>query len=149
MGHLGRVNGFSTTADIFSKEAFPPLLAPGPIYKCPFSLSLWHANNQIRKLRHTQSLQPLLLCRSAASHQSVWDAAQACSQWHLRILLIQLEQKGNMLEQAEETKRKMQQAGLDVVLLLPLQLSLSLSSSRLAVSSRCLSLPSWPEGSNG
>lgn len=74
------------------------------------------------KLRHTQSPQPPLLCRSAISQHSVWDVAQACSQWHLRILLIQLEQKkcsGNTLEQAEETKGKMQQAGLDVVLLLP------------------------------
>lgn len=143
MGHLRRANGLFTTADIFSKEAFPPLLAPGPIYKCPFSLSLWHANDQIRKLRHTQSPQSLLLCRSAISHQSVWDVAQACSQWHLRILLIQLELKGNRLEQAEETKGKMQQAGLDWCCF---SLSSSLSSSRLAVFSRCLSLPSWPEG---
>lgn len=51
---------------------------------------------------------------------------------------------GNTLEQAEETEGEMQQAGSGRGAAPPC--STSLSSSRLAAFSRCLFLPSWPEG---
>lgn len=83
------------------------------------------------KLRHTVS--PTIF----AVQESHGDVAQACSQWHLRILLIQL-------EQAEETKGEMQQAQNGRGAASPC--SSSLSSSTLAVFNRCLFLPSWPGG---
>lgn len=83
------------------------------------------------KLRHTVS-QTIF-----AVQESLRVMAQACSQWHLRILLIQL-------EQAEETKGEMQQAEYGRGATSPC--SSSLSSSSLAVFNRCLFLPSWPGG---
>lgn len=97
------------------------LLAPGPSYNCPFvyiSNMQW-SNNKTEA--HTVSPTAFAV-QDCYSHQSVWDVAQACPQWHLRILLIQMEQKGVLAtrwNKQRKPKGKCSRQGLDVVLLLP------------------------------
>lgn len=86
MGHLGSMNDLSTSAHICSKTRG---LCPSAGSRTKFvylSDMQWSKNET--------EAQTTIVVQECYSHQSVWDVAQACSQRHLGILLIQLEQKG-------------------------------------------------------
>lgn len=125
--HLGSMKGLSTTAHVSSKvKGISPYWlrdqATNVLFVC--LLDMHWSNNKTEA--HAIS-QTTITVQECYSHQSVWYVAQTCSQQHLSILLIQLEQKGILAtcwNKQRKPKGKSSRRGLGMVLLLPPALAL-------------------------